>query len=56
MHNINNDKAPAKILNLFQKASHIHSYNTVMINHVRNALCQKRQTRNTKQSFLQAWS
>ena len=28
MHNINNNKAPAKILNLFQKTSHVHSYNT----------------------------
>lgn len=28
VHNINNDKAPAKTLNLFQKTSQVHSYNT----------------------------
>ena len=28
MYDINNDKAPAKMLNLFQKTSNIHSYNT----------------------------
>lgn len=28
MHNVNNDRAPANILNLFQKTSNIHSYNT----------------------------
>ena len=28
MHDINNDKAPANMLNLFQKTSSIHSYNT----------------------------
>ena len=28
MHDINNDKAPANMLNLFQKTSNIHSYNT----------------------------
>ena len=28
MHDINNDKAPANMLNLFQKTSDIHSYNT----------------------------
>ena len=28
MHNINNDKAPANMSNVFQKTSNIHSYNT----------------------------
>ena len=28
MHDINNDKAPANMLNLFQKTSSIHSCNT----------------------------
>ena len=28
MHYINNNKAPANMLNLFQKTSNIHSYNT----------------------------
>ena len=28
MHDINNDKAPANMSNLFQKTSNIHSYNT----------------------------
>lgn len=28
MHNINNDKAPVKTLNLLQKTSQVHSYNT----------------------------
>ena len=28
MHDINNDKAPANMLNLFQKTSYINSYNT----------------------------
>ena len=28
MHDINNDKAQANMLNLFQKTSNIHSYNT----------------------------
>ena len=28
MHDINNNKAPANMLNLFQKTSSIHSYNT----------------------------
>ena len=28
MHDIKNDKAPANMLNLFQKTSNIHSYNT----------------------------
>ena len=28
MHDINNDKAHANMLNLFQKTSNIHSYNT----------------------------
>ena len=28
MHDINNNKAPANMLNLFQKVSSIHSYNT----------------------------
>ena len=28
IHDINNDKAPAKRLNLFQKTSNTHSYNT----------------------------
>ena len=28
MHDINNDKAPVNMLNLFQKTSNIHSYNT----------------------------
>ena len=28
MHDINNDKAPANMLNLFQKTSNIHSHNT----------------------------
>ena len=28
MHDINNDKAPANMLNLFQKTCNIHSYNT----------------------------
>ena len=28
MHDINNDKAPANMLNLFQETSNIHSYNT----------------------------
>ena len=28
MHDINNDKAPANMLNLFQKTSNFHSYNT----------------------------
>ena len=28
MHDINNDKAPANMLNLFQKTSNIHLYNT----------------------------
>ena len=28
MHDINNDKAPAKRLSLFQKTSNTHSYNT----------------------------
>ena len=27
MHDINDDKAPAKMLNLFQKTSNIHLYN-----------------------------
>ena len=28
MHDVNNCKAPANMLNLFQKTSNIHSYNT----------------------------
>ena len=28
VHNINNDKAPANMSNVFQKTSNIHSYNT----------------------------
>ena len=28
MHDINDDKTPANMLNLFQKTSNIHSYNT----------------------------
>ena len=28
MHDIDNNKAPANMLNLFQKTSNIHSYNT----------------------------
>ena len=28
MHDINNDKGPANLLNLFQKTSNIHSFNT----------------------------
>ena len=28
MHDINDDKTPANMLNLFQKMSNIHSYNT----------------------------
>ena len=28
MHDINNDKAPANMLNLFQETSNIHSHNT----------------------------
>ena len=28
MHDINNNKAPVNMSNLFQKTCHIHSYNT----------------------------
>ena len=55
MHDINNDKAPANMLNLFQKTCNIHSYNTRSSTsgkfHVKSSRLKK-----TKQFFVSARS